>query len=118
MATFVSEETIVNTTTVSIFGAVTGNSGSPSDPFYEVPAGRYAEAYIIRKSGSPVNFGDLKFSKDTTNLSKEYHVINVATNITGGQDMILMDQGDYIYRDQSGNYSVDLYIFIKEFSKP
>ena len=117
MATYSGGEAITRTLTVSYFGAVVGNSGSPASPFYTVPVGLYAEAYLIRKVDTS-NTGDLKFSENTTNNSNEYFKVLEATDIENGQDVIRMDEGDSIYRSTTGNYNGELYIFIKEFIKP
>ena len=122
MATYSGGEVLVNITKVRFTQSTTGNAGSSANPFYTVPAGRYAEAFIIRKTNL-VSFGELRFITGGTNTNQTYVTINESTDIdsdlsgTIGRP-IVMDAGDTITRELSGNFGCNLYIFIKEYTTP
>ena len=116
MSTFSGGETIAKISRVYSYGNLTGSTGTSSSPFYAVPAGRYAQAYLLKLYVGDSNFTSINFS--TSNTGHKYYT--TSSLINGGQDLILMDAGDKIYRTGSGNTtgSPELYIFIKEFTKP
>jgi hypothetical protein len=122
MSTFSGGETIVNVVKISFYQSTIGNAGSSANPFYTVPAGRYSEAYIVRKSNL-TSFGELRFITGGTDSNNAYVIINESVDIDpdGASDatrLIHMNEGDTITRELSGNFGSKLYIFIKEFTKP